>query len=76
MTRAHAGRPFRRRMRCNIEVDDLTSVMQQDYETVQVAEGQRRNGEEVFGRDSGLPRLSDLVRGPSPVALSKTHSFH
>jgi hypothetical protein len=29
-----SGRPFRRRMRCNIEVDDLTSVMQQDYEAV------------------------------------------
>jgi hypothetical protein len=29
-----SGGPFSRRMRCNIEVDDLTSVMQQDYETV------------------------------------------
>src|SRR5262249_55041233 len=29
-----SGSPFSRRMRCNIEVDDLTSVMQQDYETV------------------------------------------
>jgi hypothetical protein len=36
-------------MRCNIEVDDLTSVMQQDYEAVQVAEGQCRNGEKVDG---------------------------
>ena len=44
-----SGRPFSRRMRCNIEVDDLTSVMQQDYETVQVAEGQCRNGKEVDG---------------------------
>src|SRR5215471_15643418 len=43
------GRPFSRRMRCNIEVDDLTSVMQQDYEMVQVAAGQRRNGEKVDG---------------------------
>src|SRR5262245_2061252 len=41
--------PFSRRMRCNIEVDDLASVMQQDYETVQVAEGQCRNGEKVDG---------------------------
>src|SRR5262245_9498579 len=30
-------------MRYNIEMDDLTSIMQQDYETVQVAEGQCRN---------------------------------
>jgi hypothetical protein len=44
-----SGRPFSRRMRCNIEMDELTSVMQQDYETVQVAEGQRRNGEKVDG---------------------------
>src|SRR5262245_36615479 len=44
-----SGRPFCRGMLCNIEVDDLTSVMQQDYETVQVAEGQRRNGKEVDG---------------------------
>src|SRR5215510_12977525 len=29
-----SSRPFSRRMRCNIEVDDLASVMQQDYETV------------------------------------------
>ena len=36
-------------MRCDIEVDDLTSVMRQDYETVQVAEGQRRNGAKVDG---------------------------
>ena len=42
-------RPFSRGMRSNIEVDDLASVMQQDYETVQVAEGQRRNGEKVDG---------------------------
>src|SRR5215468_1727061 len=41
--------PFSRRMRCNIEVDDLASVMQQDYETVQVAEGQCWNGEKVDG---------------------------
>src|SRR5215475_4631793 len=46
-----SGRPFGRRMRCNIEVDDLTSVMQQDYETVQVAEGQCRNGKKVDGRN-------------------------
>jgi hypothetical protein len=38
-------------MRSNIEVDDLTSVMQQDYETVQVAEGQRRNGEKINSRN-------------------------
>src|SRR5262245_49860610 len=38
-------------MRCDIEVDDLTSVMQQDYEAVQVAEGQCRNGKEVDGGD-------------------------
>src|SRR5262245_49726119 len=38
-------------MRCNIEVDELTPVMQQDYETVQIAEGQRRNGEKVDGRN-------------------------
>ena len=36
-------------MRCNIEVDDLASVMQQNYEAVQVAEGQCRNGEKVDG---------------------------
>src|SRR5262245_1081496 len=36
-------------MRCNIEVDELTPVMQQDYETVQIAEGQRRNDEKVDG---------------------------
>ena len=42
--------PFSRRMCCNIEVDDLGSVMWQDYETVQVAEGQCRNGEKVDGR--------------------------
>jgi hypothetical protein len=29
-----SGGPFCRRMRRNIEVDDLASVMQQDYETV------------------------------------------
>src|SRR5262245_5152183 len=29
-----SGRPFSRGMRCHIEVDDLASVMQQDYETV------------------------------------------
>jgi hypothetical protein len=29
-----SGRPFSRGMRCNIEVDDLASVMRQDYETV------------------------------------------
>src|SRR5262245_41658307 len=46
-----SGRPFSRRMRCNIEVDDMTSVMQQDYEAVQVAEGQCRNGEKVDGRN-------------------------
>src|SRR5215510_7413632 len=46
-----SGRPFSRRMRCNIEVDDLTSVMQQDYEAIQVAEGQCRNGEKVDGRN-------------------------
>jgi hypothetical protein len=34
-------------MRCNIEVDDLTSVMLHDYETVQVAEGQCQNGSKV-----------------------------
>src|SRR5215813_5329849 len=43
--------PFSRRMRCNIEVDDLASVMQQNYETVQVSEGQCRNGEKVDGRN-------------------------
>ena len=36
-------------MRCNIEVDDLASVMQQNYETVQVSEGQCRDGEKVDG---------------------------
>src|SRR5262245_2593414 len=36
-------------MRCNIEVDDLASVMQQNYEAVQVAEGQCRDGKEVDG---------------------------
>jgi hypothetical protein len=44
-----SSRPFSRRMRCNIEVDDLASVMQQNYEAVQVAEGQCRNGEKVDG---------------------------
>jgi hypothetical protein len=29
-----SGGPFCRRIRRNIEVDDLASVMQQDYETV------------------------------------------
>jgi len=29
-----SGGPFSGGMRCNIEVDDLASVMQQDYETV------------------------------------------
>src|SRR5262249_5783184 len=43
------GGPSSCRMRCNIEVDDLASVMQQDYQTVQVAEGQCRNGEKVDG---------------------------
>jgi hypothetical protein len=52
-------------MRCNIEVDDLTSVMLQDYETVVVPDAQAESlmisltanisrRDEVFGRDSGL----------------------
>src|SRR5215475_9214586 len=69
-----SGRPFSRRMRCNIEVDDLTSVMQQDYETVQVAEGQRRNGEKVDGRnllcmigEKCLPSLRRRRATPDPI---------
>ena len=41
----------RQALRCNIEVDDLAPVMQQDYETVQVAEYDCRNGKKVDGGD-------------------------
>ena len=52
-------------MRCNIEVDDLTSVMLQDYETVVEPDDQAEwlmislnanisRRDEFFGRDSGL----------------------
>jgi hypothetical protein len=74
-----SGRPFSRRMRCNIEVDDLASVMQQDYETVQVAEGQCRNGEKVDGGNLLFDQLTNLLVDlrthdrrlglPSPVEL-------
>src|SRR5262245_61990679 len=61
-------------MRCNIEVDDLASVMQQDYEAVQVAEGQCRNGEEVDGGDllcmigeKCLPSLRRRLAAPDSI---------
>jgi hypothetical protein len=68
------GRPFSRGMRCNIEVDDLATVMQQDYETVQVAEGQCRNGKEVDGGnllcmigEKCLPSLPRRCAAPDPI---------
>ena len=61
-------------MRCNIEVDDLASVMQQNYETVQVAEGQCRNGEKVDGGnllcmigEECLPGLRRRRATPDPI---------
>ena len=38
-------------MRCHVEVNDLASVMQQDDETVYIAECDCRNGEKINSRN-------------------------
>lgn len=55
------------RMACDIEVQDAPAAMADDKETVEKTEGDRRNGEEVHGRD-GFTMIAEKSQ-PPPTRL-------
>jgi hypothetical protein len=55
-------RPDRRRVRSDIEVDNLSSIMKQDDETVQDTKWHRVDSEEIDGRNLLSPLVTAGVR--------------
>jgi hypothetical protein len=67
------GYPSPRRMPCDVVVKNAPPVMSNDEETIQHAEGERRNGEEVHGRD-GFSMIAQ-ERCPSSCRLGISRSL-